>query len=140
MHHAIARGVLLAGLLISSMALADTVQSPTTATPPATATQPVQGTAQTPAVAVTPAVATAPAVQTGTQAVATGTTATAAATPASDRNTLVCRRMDPPTGTRLGGRTVCATAAQWDEVTRHSEDAISGIQDRGAVAHIPGGQ
>ena len=138
MRHALARGVLICTFVLPSAAFADPTSPSTTSAAPAQALQVV---AQTPATAVTPAVATAPTSQTTpvvTPMSATDAT-TAAATPVSDRNTLVCRRLDPPTGTRLGGRTVCATVAQWDAVTRHSEDAISGFQDRGGEAHIPGG-
>ena len=41
---------------------------------------------------------------------------------------LVCRRIKPPLGTRLGSRKICATQKQWEEEKRQSEQEIKGIQ------------
>lgn len=48
-----------------------------------------------------------------TSSAATQTTTTASV---DDPNQIVCKRMAPETGTRIGARQVCKTNAQWDEM------------------------
>jgi len=58
---------------------------------------------------------------------------------AKDPKAVVCKRMAPETGTRLGSRMQCMTNAQWDEITRQSQDAIREKQHSGAtMADSPG--
>jgi len=52
---------------------------------------------------------------------------------AKDPKAVVCKRMAPETGTRLGSRMQCMTNAQWDEITRQSQDAIREKQHSGAT-------
>ena len=59
-------------------------------------------------------------------------------------NEIVCKKMPPPTGTRLGGRNICLTRAQWQNAEQRSQDTIRNVQDRGgmdspAAAHGGGG-
>ena len=58
---------------------------------------------------------------------------------AKDPKAIVCKRMAPETGTRLGSRMQCMTNAQWDEITRQSQEAIQRQQRSGAtMADSPG--
>lgn len=41
---------------------------------------------------------------------------------------LICRRVQPETGTRLGSRKVCATKKQWDEMRVQSQDELDKAQ------------
>jgi hypothetical protein len=67
---------------------------------------------------------------------ATGTTATVAS--ADDSNTIVCKRMDPTTGTRLGARQICKTNAQWAAMYREVHHDISTYQETHSKLGIAG--
>jgi hypothetical protein len=59
----------------------------------------------------------------------------AAAVPAStsaaaDPNAKVCRKLPPPTGTRLGSRRVCKTQAEWDQERFDARQAVELMQNR----------
>jgi hypothetical protein len=57
----------------------------------------------------------------------------------TDPKKIVCKRLAPETGTRLGSRMQCLTNAQWDAITRQSQDAIRDNQKAGATfADSPG--
>ena len=43
---------------------------------------------------------------------------------AKDPKAVVCKRMAAETGTRLGSRMQCMTNAQWDDISRQSQDMI----------------
>jgi hypothetical protein len=66
-------------------------------------------------------------------ALAATTTAPEAASSnqATDLDTVVCKKLEPPTGTRLGGRTICQTNRHWQELQRRSQEETTKIQDRG---------
>lgn len=52
-----------------------------------------------------------------------------AAPPAqTDSSQIVCRQMDPPTGTRLGGRRVCKTEGEWERDRQQAQDDLSKTQ------------
>jgi len=56
-----------------------------------------------------------------------------------DPNAVVCKRLAPETGTRLGSRTQCMTNAQWDEVTRQSQSMMHDALKAGSTfADKPG--
>jgi len=58
----------------------------------------------------------------------TGTTAPAQTNDAStspDLDQIICRQMDPATGTRIGVRRVCRTKRQWDDTSRTERDDLS---------------
>jgi len=40
---------------------------------------------------------------------------------------LICRRIEPPTGTRFGNRKLCATRKQWDAQAQKAEDTLNDI-------------
>lgn len=51
--------------------------------------------------------------------------------PASDADTIVCRELPPPTGSRLGGRRICQSKTAWAEQAHRSQEEISAGQNRG---------
>lgn len=74
-----------------------------------------------PPAAMPAATAPAPAAMTATAA----TPAPAVNTvPAEDPNAIVCRRLAPETGTRLGSRTQCRTNAEWNEISRQAQEGM----------------
>ncbi|MBL9096781.1 MAG: hypothetical protein JNK07_07625 [Alphaproteobacteria bacterium] len=46
----------------------------------------------------------------------------------SDREKVICKKVDVP-GTRIGGKKVCKTKREWDEVRRDTSDAVRRSQD-----------
>jgi hypothetical protein len=56
---------------------------------------------------------------------------------ASDLDVVVCKKLAPPTGTRLGGRSVCDTKRHWLELQRASQDELSRMQARGGHTGLP---
>lgn len=70
-----------------------------------------------------------PAVQPPAAPAATDSKAVAA----TDPNAIVCKRLAPETGTRLGSRTQCMTNAKWDEITRQSQASMRDISKAGAT-------
>jgi hypothetical protein len=47
-----------------------------------------------------------------------------AATPVadtSDADTIICRKLDPPTGSLIGERKVCKTKAEWDAIRKEAQ-------------------
>lgn len=51
----------------------------------------------------------------------------------------VCRKMPAPTGTRLGGRTICHTQAEWDDMKLKSQHTVDDIQTRSGQFGPQGG-
>ena len=49
-------------------------------------------------------------------------------------DTIVCKKMAPPTGTRLGGRTICDTNRHWQELQRRSQEEVTKMQTRGGFS------
>lgn len=43
---------------------------------------------------------------------------------------IICRRQPAPTGSRIGGRNICKTQAQWDRINRESRDLVEEAQNR----------
>jgi hypothetical protein len=56
---------------------------------------------------------------------------------ADDPNAIVCKRLAPETGTRLGSRTQCRTKAEWDAISREAQEGLRAEQQRGSAT--PGG-
>ena len=57
----------------------------------------------------------------------------------SDLDRVECKKLAPPTGTRLGGRTVCQTVRQWQVLMHDSQETLTRMQNRGAAAGpVPG--
>lgn len=46
----------------------------------------------------------------------------------ADREKVICKKVDVP-GTRIGGKKVCKTKREWDEVRRDTSDAVRRSQD-----------
>lgn len=60
--------------------------------------------------------------------------ATQAPTAQGDTNFLdrmVCKKLAPPTGTRLGARKVCQTEREWRDLMQRSQDNITRSQQKG---------
>lgn len=51
-----------------------------------------------------------------------------AAAPAADPNQIICKTMDPPTGTRLGPRRICQTQRQWDDEAQQARQQLMQMQ------------
>jgi len=68
-----------------------------------------------------------------------GSTANQTAAAQQDKDPMVCRKLPPPTGTRLGGRTVCLTQKQWDQQEKDSQEALRGVMRNAGGARGPGG-
>jgi hypothetical protein len=94
----------------------------------------------TSATPATPAAATPAPATTTTDAAATPAAPSTQAASGVDPNAIVCKRLAPETGTRLGSRTQCRTNAQWDQITREAESGMRDAQQRnsGAYVHPPG--
>lgn len=73
----------------------------------------------------------------GAQATTDPTQAAAATT--GDPDKIVCRSMDPPTGSRLGSRRECKTQKEWDDIQRQARQQTEHQQSNGYHAGIPGG-
>jgi hypothetical protein len=56
-----------------------------------------------------------------------------------DADKMVCRSMDPPTGSRLGSRRECHTQAEWDERSREDQAKTNQIQEHGFQQNLPHG-
>lgn len=48
----------------------------------------------------------------------------------SNREKMICKKVDVP-GTRIGGKKVCKTKREWDQIQRDSADAARRTQDAG---------
>jgi len=62
----------------------------------------------------------------------------AQATPSSDLDKMVCKSMDPPTGSRLGSRRECHTQREWDDRTRRAREQTEQQQSNGFRAGTGG--
>src|SRR5438045_4845181 len=54
-----------------------------------------------------------------------------------DPNRIICERQEE-IGTRLGGKKVCKTAAQWDEERRMQRDAVEKYQQQATGVPVSG--
>jgi hypothetical protein len=57
----------------------------------------------------------------------------------SDLDKVVCKKMPPPIGSRIGAHTVCQTQQQWQAQMRDSQDFIRDQQQKGLSGGSPGG-
>ena len=64
--------------------------------------------------------------------------APAAGAKAGDPNKIICERQEE-IGSRLGGKKVCKTAAQWDEDRRHQRETLEGVQRQATSTGSPSG-
>ena len=79
----------------------------------------------------------------GAGSVADSTGAQTAAQPTTtsdaDADKIVCKSMDPPTGSRLGSRRECHTQREWDDRTREDQKKTDAIQQHGFQQNLPHG-
>jgi hypothetical protein len=95
-------------LMASSASFAsDTAQPSGTPSPPSPATSP-------------PPPPTAP----------SGNTDQAAASQGEGENKIVCKKLPPPTGSRIGPRKICKTVADWRRQAQIADDVTTEIQKR----------
>ena len=92
--------------LTSAATLAADTTPPSDATPPAAQPQETTTPATTPG---TPAEAQPPA-------------------DTSKDKEVVCKKLDPPTGSHMGGKRVCRTVAEWRAMAADAKTAIDGMQ------------
>ena len=71
-------------------------------------------------------------------ALAVGTAAAAETPAAQDDEKRVCRRVDPMTGSRLGTRRVCRSAAEWRAMEEEEQRAFRAARS-GANLNPPAG-
>ncbi len=57
---------------------------------------------------------------------------------ASDLDEVICKKLAPPTGTRLGGRTVCDTKRHWQQLQQESKEELTRMQFKGGSAPAGG--
>lgn len=50
-------------------------------------------------------------------------------------NRIVCRRMPPPTGTRIGPRRICKTQHEWDLMDQETRDIMENAGNRSRVGN-----
>ncbi len=50
-----------------------------------------------------------------------------------DLDQVVCKKIGPPTGSHLGGHTVCQTKKRWQELEQSSRDALQKAQNSACV-------
>src|ERR1700754_4456282 len=62
----------------------------------------------------------------------------AQATNSADLDKMVCKSMDPPTGSRLGSRRECHTQREWDDRMRRAREQTEQQQNSGFHAGNPG--
>lgn len=62
----------------------------------------------------------------------------AAQTETTNGNQIVCRHLPPPTGTRIGGRRVCKTAREWDQLRADNQKTTREIQAKGILSKHSG--
>ena len=43
---------------------------------------------------------------------------------------VICRRMAPPTGSRIGPRRICKTQMEWNRIAREQRDVLENAQRR----------
>ena len=60
--------------------------------------------------------------------------ATAPTDQTSDLDTVVCKKFAPPTGTRLGSRTICDTKRHWQQLQQQSQQELQKMQNGAAPA------
>jgi hypothetical protein len=56
-----------------------------------------------------------------------------------DEQKVVCKKIDPPTGTRAGGRKVCKTVAEWRRDKDASKEVLDEVQSKSRTWNPPGG-
>lgn len=49
---------------------------------------------------------------------------------ADDENKVVCKKEPPPVGSRMGGRKVCRTVAEWRRIQAAAQETTTEIQER----------
>jgi hypothetical protein len=66
------------------------------------------------------------------------TTTESATPPPSDWDRIECKRLPPPTGSRLGGKTVCQTVRQWQRLMQDSQEYVDRMRSRGGLPGATG--
>jgi len=104
---AMAAGLMSAGAAHAADAPPAVQPSPATTPPPATTTPPTA------------------------QPAATGTAPRAAAQPQ-----FICKKTEPRLGSRIGGRKICRTAAQWRALQEASREYVEDVQGRARTSVV----
>ena len=75
---------------------------------------------------------------TSTPAAAPAPTSPAASADPDYNTTMVCKTMEPATGTRLGARHECHTQREWDQIRTNNQAALQANQTEGLQHNPPG--
>jgi hypothetical protein len=49
----------------------------------------------------------------------------------NDPNAIICKTMEPATGSRIGGRRICQTRREWDDWRKQNEETVKQFQSLG---------
>jgi hypothetical protein len=52
---------------------------------------------------------------------------------------IICRKVEPTTGSRLGVKRECHTRQQWNDMQLRGQKALEHLQERGTQGGVPGG-
>jgi hypothetical protein len=86
-----------------------------------------------------PAAAGSPAPAATTTPAATDTAANPATPPAEDPDDkVVCKKEEPMTGSRVGGRKICHTVREWRKQQTGAKEVVDHIQYQGRVSNEDG--
>lgn len=50
--------------------------------------------------------------------------------PAGDPNEVICKTMEPATGTRIGARRICQTKREWDDIANQSRRMLDKMESQ----------
>jgi hypothetical protein len=80
-----------------------------------------------------------PATPTETSPTAPQQPATTSGESQAEDQQVVCKKVDAPTGSRMGGKKVCHTAADWRRLQEASKEVVDDAQKRDSAWNPPGG-
>ena len=55
-----------------------------------------------------------------------------------DQDKVVCRTLEPPTGTRLGARRECRTQKEWNDLMQEHQKSVTDFQSKMLTSAPPG--
>jgi len=67
----------------------------------------------------------------GTSGMMTGPVAVVSTNASPSDEGVICRKLEPKTGSRVGARETCMTEAQWAEIEKSAQAYVKDVQDSG---------
>jgi len=55
-----------------------------------------------------------------------------------EKDEVVCKRVDAPTGSRAGAKKVCRTASEWRKLQEGARETVESVQSQGRAENPPG--